>query len=57
MNDTAVTPENAGVAAVAVKAPEAAAAAAAPVEKRTQARRESDKPPANAETTSHPCGY
>ena len=51
-DDTAVTPENSGVAAVAEKAPEAAAAAAAPVEKRTQARRESDKPPANAETTS-----
>lgn len=50
-DDTVVTPENAGVAAVAEKAPQAAEAAA-PVEKRTQARRESDKPPANAETTS-----
>ena len=50
-DDTAVTPENSGIAAVAEKTPEVAEAAA-PVEKRTQARRESDKPPANAETTS-----
>lgn len=51
-DDTVVTAENAGAAAVAEQAPVAAAAAAAPVEKRTQARRESDKPAANAETTS-----
>jgi two-component system chemotaxis sensor kinase CheA len=51
-DDTAMTPENSGATPVVEKAPEAVAAAAAPVEKRTQARRESDKPPANAETTS-----
>lgn len=51
-DDTVVTAENAGVAAVAEQTPVAAVAAAAPVEKRTQARRESDKPAANAETTS-----
>lgn len=51
-DDTVVTAENAGVAAVAEQAPAAAAVEAAPVEKRTQSRRESDKQPANAETTS-----
>jgi two-component system chemotaxis sensor kinase CheA len=51
-DDTVVTAENAGAAAVAEQAPVAAAVEAAPVEKRTQARRESDKQPANAETTS-----
>lgn len=51
-DDTVVTAENSGAAVVAEHAPVAAATAAAPVEKRTQARRESDKPAANAETTS-----
>ncbi len=51
-DDTVVTPENSGATPVVEQAPEASAAAAAPVEKRTQARRESDKAPANAETTS-----
>jgi two-component system chemotaxis sensor kinase CheA len=55
-DDTVTTTENSGAAPVVEKTPEAVAiaaeAASAPVEKRTQARRESDKPPANAETTS-----
>jgi two-component system, chemotaxis family, sensor kinase CheA len=51
-DDTALTVENSGTQPVVEKQAVEEAATAAPVEKRTQARRESDKPPANAETTS-----
>ncbi len=55
-DDTKLTAENAGASAVAVEAKAEAAKPAAgsaePAEKRTLARRESDKAPANAETTS-----
>ncbi|MDO8961970.1 MAG: chemotaxis protein CheA [Methylophilus sp.] len=55
-DDTALTAENSGAQSttqvVEDKQTVVEATTAAPVEKRTQARRESDKPPANAETTS-----
>jgi two-component system chemotaxis sensor kinase CheA len=51
-DDTALTIENSGTTEAAKAEVVAQAATTAPVEKRTQARRESDKPPANAETTS-----
>jgi two-component system, chemotaxis family, sensor kinase CheA len=51
-DDTALTAENSGTQPVVEKQAVEEAATAAPLEKRTQARRESDKPPANAETTS-----
>lgn len=52
-DDTPVTPEASEAAAVVEQAQVDVAVATAPtVEKRTQARRESDKQPANAETTS-----
>ncbi|OYZ69749.1 MAG: chemotaxis protein CheA, partial [Methylophilaceae bacterium 17-43-7] len=52
-DDTALTAENSGTQPVVEKhVVEEVASATAPVEKRTQARRESDKPPANTETTS-----
>ncbi len=50
-DDTALTVENSGPQTTD-KVETATQTAAAPVEKRSQARRESDKPPANAETTS-----
>ncbi|OYY48259.1 MAG: chemotaxis protein CheA, partial [Methylophilales bacterium 28-44-11] len=52
-DDTALTAENSGTQPVVEKhVVEEVATATAPVEKRAQARRESDKPPANTETTS-----
>ena len=55
-DDTKLTAENSGAAAVVAEAKTEAAKPAAtvaePTEKRTQARRESDKTPASAETTS-----
>jgi two-component system chemotaxis sensor kinase CheA len=52
-DDTALTAENSGTQPAEEKqAAVEVTATAAPVEKRSQARRESDKPPANAETTS-----
>lgn len=51
-DDTKLTAENAGINTTAVEAKTEVAKPAEPNEKRTQARRESDKAPANAETTS-----
>lgn len=51
-DDTKLTAENAGAAAAVVETKTEVAKPAEPAEKRTQARRESDKTPASAETTS-----
>lgn len=51
-DDTTLTAENAGAAATVVETKTEVAKPAEPAEKRTQARRESDKTPASAETTS-----
>lgn len=51
-DDTKLTAENAGVGTEAAESKAETVKPAEPTEKRTQARRESDKAPANAETTS-----